>query len=496
MGRTVVPYTGTSNVLFTVPDQVTSITAELVAGRALSGEMPGRVVATFPVTPGQAIYCNVGGNGQIATPTADGAGGFNGGGKAYKQPSGTQPCGGAGMTDIRIGGTALANRVLVAGAPGGRGGTGFGGKGAGGNFAGGIGGKGGGSTGGAGATGKIDATTGGDHGDGGTQAAGGAAGAGNVATGTDGSAGALGLGGNGSNGPVTSPHGGQGGGGGAGYYGGGGGEQGGFSDSLGADAWAYGGGGGAGGSNFVAATINGVAPTGVTNTQGYNLVLDVGGIGQVIGYIVFTYDTKPVVQAKNPDLTHGVSTSGSSIHNFVFNYSDDSLARAASYQVIVERNSTGGVWIDTGQVALTNDGLTPGAYDITVPIDFAGLPTNEYFRWKVRAWDLTGHVSDYTAYTLFKYKAPPTFSISPANASVLGNGKPTVDWSDEVFTMTAFQGSFQVQFIRTSDSAVLHDSGVVRARTPATRLRPTFFPTLVPTRSRSQSPTRTVSGDY
>ena len=70
-----------------------------------TGGMGGRARATFDVTPGQTLYLYVGG-----TPGFN-QGGFNGGGRAF--------AGGGGGTDLRVGGTGLGNRVLVAGGGGG-----------------------------------------------------------------------------------------------------------------------------------------------------------------------------------------------------------------------------------------------------------------------------------------------------------------------------------------------------------------------------------------
>src|SRR6266545_2959187 len=144
-------------------------------GTAANG---GQVTATIAVTPGQILFVNVGGLGQVGgsgRPAVGGPGGFNGGavggdGGLFGVAGG----GGGGASDVRQGGSALANRVVVAGGGGGGGAN----QGAG---TGGAGGAGGGTTGAAGANGNL----GGAGGGGGTQAAGGAGGTG-VSTGADG----------------------------------------------------------------------------------------------------------------------------------------------------------------------------------------------------------------------------------------------------------------------------------------------------------------------
>ena len=180
----------------------------------------GRVVCTLAVTSGQVLNIYVGGVGETAVSQVSfTTGGFNGGGNGSGWSGSC--CyvggGGGGATDIRIGGTALADRVVVAG---GGGGAGWGGGGSAGN-----GGGGGGLTGGA-----SNCCTGGSQSFGG----GGGAYSGSLGTGAS----------------VTNLDGYCGGGGG-GYYGGGANSS--YS-------------GGSGGSSYTHATL----ATGVTHTQGYN----------------------------------------------------------------------------------------------------------------------------------------------------------------------------------------------------------------------------------
>ncbi len=80
--------------------------ASLVGG--WQGGLGNQVLASFRVTPGTVLHLHVGSNGAVAT------GGANGGGTA-----GQFAGGGGGGSDIRIGGDALSNRVLVAAGGGG-----------------------------------------------------------------------------------------------------------------------------------------------------------------------------------------------------------------------------------------------------------------------------------------------------------------------------------------------------------------------------------------
>ena len=84
---------------------------DITGSAAGSGATPGkgaRVKSFFSVTPGATLYINVGCQG------TNSAGGWNGGGYPYGEGSG-----GGGATDIRVGGTSLSNRIVVAGGGGG-----------------------------------------------------------------------------------------------------------------------------------------------------------------------------------------------------------------------------------------------------------------------------------------------------------------------------------------------------------------------------------------
>lgn len=209
-------YTGAAQT-WTAPISTTvSITLDGAQGgdtAQSSGGRGGRVTFDLPVAAGDVLTFYVGGAGSVST-----VGGWNGGGA---MPSNTLGGTGGGATDVRLNGTALANRVGVAGGGGGasnNGTTGFANGGAGGGLTG---------ANGAGTTPGL----------GGTQSAGGAGG------GSFGAAGTLGQGGSGSQ---TAGYQGTGGG---GYYGGG------------ASQNALGGGGG--GSSYATGTA-----TNVVHTQG------------------------------------------------------------------------------------------------------------------------------------------------------------------------------------------------------------------------------------
>lgn len=222
--------------VFTVPQGVTSITFDAAGAIGGSDDISvnpnpgkgGRIQGNLSVAPGDVLNIFVGGRGFNGS-IFGAAGGFNGGGNAYYWPGYGCAGAGGGASDIRLNGTALSDRAVVAAGGGGNGWDSPAGAYAGGD--------GGGLTGANGAD-----NVGGSHAWGGTQAAGGAGA--NRPGWISGSNGSAGMGGFGSLQGVS-------GGGGGGYFGGGGG------------VWT----GGGGGSSYADPAIT----TLVSTTPGYNL---------------------------------------------------------------------------------------------------------------------------------------------------------------------------------------------------------------------------------
>jgi hypothetical protein len=236
-------YSDAGSFLYTVPGGVTGLTVTAYGAQGgpgcSSGGRGGSAQTNLTVTPGQFFAFTIGSEGGRSYHD-----GYNGGGGAggHADHTGFNTCAdpgpgsGGGATDVRSGGTTLADRVLVAG--GGGGGSN------------GAGGDGGGLT---GANGTNARGTFGPAG-GGSQIAGGLGGDGAWANGGPGSIGQGGYGGYGGYG--TGP-GAGGGGGGGGYYGGGGGGAAGAGN------------GGGGGSGF--------GPAGTTFANGVQI-----GSGKIV----------------------------------------------------------------------------------------------------------------------------------------------------------------------------------------------------------------------
>ncbi len=121
-------YTGSLQT-FTVPADVVSVTIECFGAKGgvnyvpYAGGAGGYAKGSLAVSPSDVLNLYVGGSG--ANYPSD-IGGWNGGGNSTAG-WGT----GGGATDVRVGGTALANRVIVAGGGGGGGDYAIGGGGGG-----------------------------------------------------------------------------------------------------------------------------------------------------------------------------------------------------------------------------------------------------------------------------------------------------------------------------------------------------------------------------
>lgn len=88
-------------------------------GVAIRGGYGGYSYGSIELKQGDILYIYVGGMGGTSQSTVAGAGGFNGGGYGTRNWGANFVYGGGGgATDIRVGGTALANRVIAAGGGG------------------------------------------------------------------------------------------------------------------------------------------------------------------------------------------------------------------------------------------------------------------------------------------------------------------------------------------------------------------------------------------
>ncbi|MDD3946510.1 MAG: MBG domain-containing protein, partial [Clostridia bacterium] len=342
----------------------------------------GSVTGRIYLSSGTEIHVFVGGAGEQTT-----IGGFNGGGSTSGTVFGGG--GGGGATDIRIGGTALVDRIMVAGGGGGHNDSACtlnNGYGRGGAFSGGDGNN----------HPSVAPTAAMAYGKGGSQTAGGAGG---IVDAVSGVAGSFGYGGNGN--PRLDGH--AGGGGGGGYYGGGG------------SVWHAGGGGG---SSFISgyAGCNAVnqsgTPTGSANHfSGYtffNASMTAGGrIGN--GYAVLTPISLDETAPSVPTLTPSRASSSGYYYNSV------------DIEISGSIDNTGGTGFDHYEYKIGDGAWTTGS---TATLSSSLTTGTETITLSVRAYDKVNNYStasiscnfDRTLYTLTYHNATASF-INPNPAS-------------------------------------------------------------------------------
>lgn len=87
----------------------------------MAGGKGGYSIGQLILTANTTVYLSAGGQGtQVTAANTNQGGGWNGGGHARTNNVNTyKPAGGGGASDIRIGGTGLYNRIIVAGGGGG-----------------------------------------------------------------------------------------------------------------------------------------------------------------------------------------------------------------------------------------------------------------------------------------------------------------------------------------------------------------------------------------
>lgn len=388
-------YTG-SMQSWTVPDGITSIT--VTCNGAGSGAVKGgKSVLTVPVSTGRVVNVFVGDNAFDSS-----AGGWNGGGPAGSGGGTLAGAGGAGATDVRIGGTALSDRIVVAGGAGGY------------NHVGTNGGAGGGTTGADGA--------GSQPGHGGSQTAGGAAG-------TGGTAGSTGQGGTGSDSDGTNK---AGAGGGGGYYGGGG-------SGLNSGAGAAG-----GGSGYYASTSPDGATSGGSTTQG------TGNTGS--GSVTIAYDLD-VTAPSDATLTSPTSgqvldaTDGVSF-KLTYHATDGQDCNAATLRLKIGTGAysyykaSDSTWSST---EVWNTLTTPVADGGTIEFDVpasATIANGNSFNWSANTQESGANLQGiYAPDSTFTARTPPAVNITSPTGGTANVTSPPAEW-----TAVLAPGTTQTQY--------------------------------------------------
>lgn len=440
----------------------------------------GYVAGDLTVTPGDTYSLYVGGNGENGYNGAGqytAKGGWNGGGTGGKghNLSTFSPIGGGGgggATDIRYGGTALSNRIAVAGGAGGGGGAmGLGSSlptpqwaarptspvppfgsatfaqaasvgyehfqqySAGANCYG-FGGYGGG---GLGASGWWNGANTSSRGGGATVSAGGAAGAAHSGGGTAGTAGTSGQGGNGGAGSSTAattlsaPVQG-GGGGGGGYFGGGGGGTGGQSGG-----W-YPGGGGGGGSNFLSTSpvwsnslnIVAVRPPSPTALARDGATKS-SSVPQKGGLVRVTWDQPPTADIVAP--VQGAVVASNRANTVTVEWTTAALTALGA--VIASCGGADMRWSVAGANTWTQvhvdapaDSSEATVVDMIATIPNGALTGGTSYDIQARVYDTAGDVSDWDAITVKALPVPTAPTITAPSAGANAATPFSITWTN------------------------------------------------------------------
>lgn len=137
----------------------------------------------------------------------------------------------------------------------------------------------------------------------------------------------------------------------------------------------------------------------------------------------------------------------------LWSFSDpSSVDFQTAFQVVVERNDTGVLVLDSGKVVSGNQ-----SYNAAIPAAQKDQP----LRWKIRVWDSDDVTAGYGGYVLFRTSDAPVVAVtSPADFSDVDHPSPTFEW-----TVTESGGRTQAAFhvIVKEGTDVVHDSGWINS---------------------------------
>lgn len=175
--------------------------------------------------------------------------------------------------------------------------------------------------------------------------------------------------------------------------------------------------------------------------------------GQVSAWVnVNTLTISHAPNATNLSPTGGINTIYTATPPFDWDFSDTSSTDTqTAYQVILERNDTSALVLDTGKIIAgasnANLAIAAGFKDILL-------------RWKIRLWDSADVVGPYSNYALFKASDPPIITLISPVVPNTNSARPLVDWT---FSASGgrTQASYRITFTKAGAGAPALDTGVV-----------------------------------
>lgn len=177
---------------------------------------------------------------------------------------------------------------------------------------------------------------------------------------------------------------------------------------------------------------------------------EVGDVGAWSSANLITVSHPPTTANLSPSSGNTFDFAGTGVLTFSWQFSDTSPTDfQAAYQVIVERNDTGALVVDTGTVTSASNSVA-----LTIPTALKDIP----LRWKVQITDRDAVVGAFSNYQLFYVRDAPTLSGVAATTTTPA---PVASWS---FTASAgrFEVSYRVTYAYQSTPSVLvYDTGIV-----------------------------------
>lgn len=190
-----------------------------------------------------------------------------------------------------------------------------------------------------------------------------------------------------------------------------------------------------------------------------------GKIGAWSGANSFTVSHPPAAANFSPtgDVTLIYGATGTVSFTWAFTDPDVAGDSQTAYQVIVERNDTGAVLVDSGKVASAT-----ASYSFNIP----AIQKDQPLRWRVRLWDLDDVAGAYSSNQLFRIADAPQVAITyPSSGGLINNARPNFTWTVGLSGgRTVVSARVRVQVVgaalgSTADSGVL--TGPVFAWQPA-----------------------------
>lgn len=134
----------------------------------------------------------------------------------------------------------------------------------------------------------------------------------------------------------------------------------------------------------------------------------------------FTVAHSPGAINLSPSNGNGVVAGAT--NRLAWQFTDTSITDSqTAYRVIVERNDTSALVVDTGKITSSDQ-----FYDIAIDPALKDVQ----LRWKVMVWDEEDKPSSFTNYALFiPTDAPVLVILEPADGSNVGTSRPLVRWS-------------------------------------------------------------------